>query len=152
MSGRVWLLACLLGGFGHPALADEESVAMRTIEGQVISIGQFEGESHLEVVMVSLATGGQDEPPVEILLAPETVCSQIGFEIRMGDRLRARVFLDDGPQRVQKIQNLTRGTMVRMRTLHSRPLWNAVGAWYGGPMRTDPARHRHRGGRGEGPS
>lgn len=125
------------------------SVRMRTIEGRVLSVDRHQGEGDVEVILAKLDVPGGPESGTEILLAPESVCHQIGFQVEEGDRLRARIFVStDGPSRVQKVQNFTRGTMVRMRTLHSTPLWSSAGAWQGGPVRT--ARGQGQAGRGAG--
>jgi hypothetical protein len=139
----VLLLSTVRAGLGA------ESVAMRTIEGEVVSISRHKGEGQFEVVMAQVAASGPEHSLTEILLAPDTVCQQIGFEVHVGDRLRARVFVESaGPARVQKIQNFTSGTMVRMRTLHRIPLWSATGTWQGGPIQNARGPHRHRGNRG----
>ena len=132
-------------------LAASDSVSMRTIEGQVVSVGHFQAESGLEVLVANLEVHGGPEDGMQVLLAPESVCSQIGFQVEEGDRLRARIFVsNDGPSSVQKVQNFTRGTMVRLRTLHRTPLWNTAGSWQGGPLRTAAGQHRNGQGRGGG--
>ena len=126
---------------------------MHTIEGEVTSVSHVEGEGDLELLVAALELQDDSDEVISIMLAPETVCRQIGFFVEEGDRLRARVFLDpDGPARVQKIQNFTQGTMVRFRTLHRIPLWSTNGTWQGGPLRTVYGPHQHgRGWRGGGP-
>lgn len=129
--------------------AQGNSISMRTVEGEVVSTSHSQAEGDLEVVSVRLrsSTG----PETEILLAPEAVCDQIGLQVEPGDHLKARVFVsEEGPAIVQKIQNFTRGTMVRLRTLHRTPLWTSVGEWRGGPMRSTYGPHRNRGGGGTG--
>lgn len=122
---------------------------MRTIEGRVLAVDHYQGEGGVELVLAKLDVAGGPESGTQILLAPESVCDQLGFRIQEGDRLRARVFVStDGPSRVQKVQNFTQGTMVRMRTLHSTPLWSAAGTWQGGSIRT--ARGHNQGGHGAG--
>lgn len=144
---QFWL-ACLLAFWVGP-LDARDSVPMRTIEGRVLSVDRYQGEGGVEVVLAKLDVPGGPKDGTQILLAPKSVCDQIGFQVEEGDRLRARVFVaSDGPSRVQKVQNFTQGTMVRMRTLHSTPLWSAAGAWQGGPIRT--ARGREQAGRGAG--
>lgn len=131
------------------SIAARESVSMRTIEGKVLSFGYHQGEGGLQLLLARVQVPDGPESGTEILLAPEAILDQIGFRVEEGDRLRARIFVSiDGPSRVQKIQNFTQGTMVRMRTLHSIPLWSTEGAWQGGPIRT--ARGRDRVGRGVG--
>lgn len=140
-----WSLSlALLPALWAAPLAARDSVPMRTIEGRVLTVDRYQGEGGVEVVQATLGVPGEPEVGVPILLAPESVCNQIGFRIEEGDRLRARIFVStDGPSRVQKVQNFTQGTMVRLRTLHKTPLWNAVGSWQGGPMRTTAGGHRH---------
>lgn len=146
--GFLVLLLVLLAVWASPLLA-KDSVSMRTIEGRVLTVDRHKGEGDLEVILARLEVAGAPEGGMPILLAPESVCNQLGFQIEEGDRLRARVFVStDGPSRVQKVQNFTQGTMVRMRTLHSTPLWSTTGAWQGGPLRTTSGRHRHGQGRG----
>jgi len=148
---RCRFLACLsvlLVVCASPLLA-KNSVSLRTVEGRVLTLDRYQGEGDLEVVLARLDVAGGPEGGMPILLAPESVCDQIGFRIEEGDRLRARVFVStDGPSRVQKVQNFTQGTMVRMRTLHSTPLWSTAGSWQGGPIRT--ARGHDQAGRGSG--
>ncbi len=125
---------------------------MRTIEGRVVTVDRYEGEGGVEVVLATLDVAGGPDSGTQILLAPESVCDQLGFRIEEGDRLRTRVFVStDGPSRVQKVQNFTQGTMVRMRTLHSTPLWSAAGAWQGGPIRTTRGQGQAGRGAGKGP-
>lgn len=135
-------LAIMLTAFGSSFPARSGSLPMRNIEGEVLSVGHHSGEGNLDLVQADLRTSDDGEA-VQLLLAPQRVCNEIGFEIGPGDRVRARIFVDDSSSyRVQKIQNLSRGMMVRLRTLHQTPLWNAVGTWEGGPIRTSPEQHR----------
>ena len=137
---------------GVAPLGARDSVPLRTIEGQVLTVESYLGEGGVEVVMAKLDVPGGPDTGTEILLAPESVCDQIGFQVEKGDRLRARVFVSsEGPSRVQKVQNFTRGTMVRMRTLHSTPLWSSAGAWQGGPVRTARGHNNPGRGAGQGP-
>ena len=76
---------------------------------------------------------------VVVVLGPADSLQDVGFEVSEGDRLRARVFVrEDGPAYAQKVMNLTRRTMLQLRTLRQVPLWNASGRWEGGPARTRP--------------
>jgi len=134
------------------ALGINGSVSMKTIEGRVVAVERYEAEGGVEVLMARIDTGEGAESGTQILLAPKAVCQDIGFEIEEGDRLRARVFIaTEGPSRVQKVQNFTRGTMVRLRTLHSTPLWSAAGTWQGGPIRTARGQNQAGPGAGKGP-
>lgn len=144
-------LVCLLitPAASRAVLGIKSSVPLKTIEGRVVTLEQFQGEGGVEVLLARIDTGDGSDSSTQILLAPESVCGQIGFQVEEGDRLRARIFVSpEGPSRVQKVQNFTRGTMVRLRTLHSTPLWSANGAWQGGPVRT--ARGHSQAGRGAG--
>jgi hypothetical protein len=127
---------------GRPAVAHETEelpgrrTSMRTVEGTVVELSTLPAEGDLPVVAVTLHTNGPDAERLEVLLAPESVLQDIAFDIEPGDALRARVFVaDQGPFRVHKALNLTRGTMVRFRTLSQIPLWNSAGEWDGGPCR-----------------
>jgi len=140
---RLTALAIMMTSLGAASSAQGGAYSMRNIEGEILSVGQHTGEGDLDLVQAQLRSVGNGDA-VELLLAPQGVCDQIGFEIGPGDRVRARVFLDDSSSyRVQKIQNLSRGMMVRLRTLHQTPLWNSVGTWEGGPVRSSPWQHRH---------
>ncbi len=121
-----------------------KSVSLRTVEGEVVSVGLFEGEGQLELVLADLRLRSGDQEIVQVLLAPESVCEHIGFRVEEGDQIRARIFAGDvGPARAQKAMNLSQGTMVRLRTLHRTPLWSSSGEWQGGAMRGGQRRHRH---------
>lgn len=146
-------LVALVTGLSGPTATRADSYPMRTIEGELVAVSLHAGEGDLDLMLAELSLADGTGEAMRILLAPHEVCDELGLVLEPGDRVRARVFLDsDGPSRVQKIQNLSRGTMVRLRTLHRTPLWNTAGSWQGGPMRTTPGRHRHgQTGRGTGP-
>jgi hypothetical protein len=62
------------------------------------------------------------------------------------------VFVEsDGPAPVHKVQNLSKGTVVRLRTLHTTPLWDSTGGWQGSSIRSGRGPHRHRFRGGQGP-
>ncbi len=105
---------------------------LRMVEGTIDELSVARAEAGLEVVAARLRTA--DGPRI-VLLAPSTVLAQVGFEVRPGDELRGRVFVDgvDGPFVAHKVMNVTRGTMVRLRTLSRVPLWDSAGKWEGGP-------------------
>jgi hypothetical protein len=88
------------------------------------------------------------------MLGPRSALDEAGFDVEPGDTLRVRVFTgDDGdPLAAQRVLNLTRRTMMRLRTLHRDPLWNTSGRWEGGsPFRGgDAASGRGRGARERG--
>lgn len=106
--------------------------ALRTLEGTVARVDEAAGEGELPLLSLDLATADGE---VRILVAPPAALDGIGFEVRPGDRLRARVFLDPGSQvaYAQKILNQSRDLMVRLRTLRHEPLWDAAGNWQGSP-------------------
>lgn len=127
-------------------------VALRTLEGSVVAVEALPGEGDLELLAVALAVHGQEEP-VKVLLAPEQTCREIGFEIEEGDQLRVRVFVGEPgvPAKAQKAQNISRGLMVRFRTVRTIPLWSATGVWHGGASRVSPGIQHGRGGARSGP-
>jgi hypothetical protein len=132
-----------------PAMA-RSKVALRTVEGRVIGLEAVPGEGDLELLAVELAIERGAEEPIRVLLAPQETCRDIGFEIEEGDQLRVRIFVEGsgGTAKAQKVQNITRGLMVRFRTMRTVPLWSATGAWHGGPSRVSPGGHHGRGGGG----
>lgn len=144
----------LLQFFWLSPLAGETSQGSRaslvTVEGEVRSVERTPGEGDLEVLSLRLAPrqGGEE---MEILLAPEPALKEIGFDVQEGDTIRVRVFTEAGASaRAHKIMNLSRSTMVRLRTLHQIPLWDSTGAWQGGTCRQSPGGtgQRRRGGGG----
>jgi hypothetical protein len=141
-------MALALMAAGVPAEAGSK-VALRTVEGRVIAVELSPGEGDLELLAVELAQQGSGDP-VKVLLAPEETCRDIGFEIKEGDELRVRVFAAEAgqPAKAQKVQNITRGLMVRFRTMRTVPLWSATGAWHGAPSRVSPGAHHGRTGGG----
>jgi hypothetical protein len=149
---RVALAAALAAGWAFGARAEGEHSALRTslrtVEGTVAAVSSRPAEGNLDVVAVTLDTGDAGAKHLELLLAPQQVLDEISFGIEEGDRLRARVFVDDqGPLKVHKAMNLTRGTMVRFRSLRKIPLWGREGNWEGGSCR----RQGGHGGSGGGP-
>jgi hypothetical protein len=127
----------------------QERTSLRTVEGTVVALSSLPAEGNLEVVAVALDTGGAEPRQLDLLLAPQQVLDEISFGLETGDRLRARIFVnDEGPVKVHKALNLTRGTMVRFRSLRQVPLWSTAGDWEGGDCRRQGA---HGGGHGAGP-
>lgn len=122
---------------------------LRVTEGVVVSVAEAAAEGDLRAVMVRVEEeegGGTD-----LVLAPAPVLEQAGFHVEEGDRLRARFFATESskPARVQKVLNLSRGLMVRLRTLHRHPLWDGSGNWQGAPGgHRGGRRHGHGSGRG----
>ena len=94
------------------------------------------GEGELAIVTVRLSAAAEDSRGWELLLAPRAALAEIGFEVEVGDQLKARIFpTAEGPAKVHKVLNLTRRRMVRMRTLSGIPLWDGKGVWQGGQGR-----------------
>jgi hypothetical protein len=127
--------------------AGAERVALRTVEGRVVALETVAGEGAVEVLAAKLVLA-ERSAATTVLLAPEDLCREIGFEIEEGDVLRVRVFVgeEDEPVKAQKAMNVSRGLMVRLRTMRAVPLWSDAGAWQGGPSRGAPGS-----GRGHGP-
>ena len=123
-----------------------------TVEGTVRSVTALPAEGELSVMAIALVTGdAADGEEITVLLGPPQAMDEIGFAVQEGDRCRARIFRsEDGVVRAQKVLNVSRGTMVRLRTLHQVPLWNGQGSWQGGPCRSGQGsgaagRQRHHG-------
>lgn len=148
LSGAV-CLAVLASGVSGAA----ESTALRMVEGEVLEIGESQAEGGMTVLTVKIRDEqGQRPSDLLIALGPEESLQTVGFELEPGDRLRARVFpAESGPALAQKVMNLSRRTMLRLRSLHAVPLWSGGGGWEGGACRTGagsgPVRGRT-GGRG----
>jgi hypothetical protein len=107
-----------------------------TVEGTVSGVASAPAEGDLEVLEVILSGGGSGEKELVLLLAPRATLQEVDFQIEQGDEIQARIFpTDQGPAKVHKIRNLTRNTMLRLRTLHRIPLWDGDGGWQGGPGR-----------------
>jgi len=138
-------LAGLLASPPLPAAAEETDgrAALRTVEGAVGAVERLPAGSDGGMMAVRLQVEeGAGPRELEVLLAPERALSESGFEVAAGDRLRARVFLSDGGAvEAHKVMNLSRGTLVRLRTLRRVPLWDASGRWQGGPCRTPGEGH-----------
>jgi hypothetical protein len=117
----------------------QSGASLRVIEGVVIGLGERIGEGDLAVVSIEVSGDGES---VHLLLAPRAALDDISFRVEKGDLVRARSFEPDasGAAYVQKIMNVTRSGMVRLRTLRSDPLWDSNGRWQGS---RDP---HHRGG------
>lgn len=119
-----------------PLTAGDLRSSLLMVEGRVVSVAEMPGEGELPIVAVQLTAQSDDARSWELLLAPKPALEEIGFEVQEGDRLKARIFpSEEGPARVHKVLNLTRRTMVRVRTLSQIPLWDGSGAWQGGQCR-----------------
>jgi|GEM_PF-2323437 len=150
---RFALITALLASLGATSTPAEEKVvptrtALRTVEGTVVDVSSRPAEGDLEVVAVTLDAGAKEPNHLDLLLAPQQVLDEISFGLEPGDRLRVRVFVSDmGPLKVHKATNITRGTMVRFRSLRQIPLWGSAGGWEGGDCRKQAG---HGGGHGGG--
>jgi hypothetical protein len=129
----MFLAALLLTG----ATSKEElRSSLVTVEGTVTGVGSAQGEGDLEALSVTLTPKDGKGKELNLLLAPRSTLDEVEFQVEPGDRIQARVFpTDEGPAKVHKVRNLTRHTMLRLRTLHRIPLWDGAGAWQGGPGR-----------------
>jgi len=132
-----------------------DRAALMTVEGVVFAVETVSAEAGGNIIAVRLVLDKPESREIDLLLAPDTALSQTGFEIEAGDRLRARVFLTgEDALEAHKVMNLSRGMMIRLRTLRGVPLWDGSGRWQGGPCRSQDGSHgrgdsRHRGtGRG----
>ena len=154
MAGALLMLATVGVGAAAPDgdAGRIQRASLRTLEGSIIGVNSVTGEGDLQVVTVQLQTADVEQGRIEILLAPKEALDDVGFAVQEGDSFRARVFVvDQGPMKAHKVMNLTRGTIVRLRTLHEIPLWNVRGRWDGGPSRQGAQAGAGRQGRGPGP-
>lgn len=148
----ICMAAALLTG---AASKDDLRSSLITVEGTVLGVTSAPAEGDLEVLEVILSPtepGGKEQA---LLLAPRATLEEVDFQVEQGDEIQAQIFSSDrGPAKVHKIRNLTRHTMVRLRTLHRIPLWDGVGTWQGGPGRG--SQHGHGGAgssrQGKGPT
>lgn len=148
-----FLLALTLAGTSF-AVEEPGSIkaSLITVEGVVSKIGSEVMEGELRVVTASLVSSDATKQFTEILLAPQTALDEIGFSVQVGDRLKVRL-LSSGPgsSRAHKVLNISRNTMVRLRSVRGEPFWDNHGTWRGGPCRSrsgasgQPGRHRSAG-------
>jgi hypothetical protein len=103
--------------------------ALRVVEGTVEQVGEAVAEGDLAVVTVRLRDTGE-----ELQLAPASVLEELDFPVEPGDEIKARVFPveESGAAPAQKVFNLTKGRMLRLRTMRRDPLWDGSGRWQGG--------------------
>jgi hypothetical protein len=142
--GRALLVAAALWlGLAPPVSAAGSARALADLEGTVVALGSGTAEGDLPVVTVALQTEAGER---EVALAPESVLAEAGFVVEEGDRLRARVFVDpgDGPAAAQKVMNLSRDLLLRLRTFSRAPIWDAQGQWEGSPTAAPEAGRRQR--------
>lgn len=125
--------------FAAPGAGEQtQRFSFATLEGQIVEVSEQKGEGELQLLTVDLVTDEPQAKKVTVLLGPVEICREIGLVVEDGDRVRVRVFVtEEGGDAVkaQKILNLSRRVMVRLRTTHDVPLWNSAGAWHGGPGR-----------------
>lgn len=142
-----------------PERTSGSAEALEDVEGTVVALDTETAEGDLPVLILDLRT---EEGERRVALAPETVLAEAGFEVAEGDRVRVRVFVggDTGPalaegaraQPAQKVMNLSRNLLLRLRTFSRAPIWDARGRWEGSPTRGDErARRPHRPGRRQPP-
>lgn len=123
-----------------------DRASLMTVEGVVFAVETVSAEGGGNITAVRLVLERPESREIDVLLAPANALSQTGFEIEAGDRLRARVFLTgEDALEAHKVMNLSRGMMIRLRTLRRVPLWDGSGRWQGGPCRSQDGSH----GRGE---
>lgn len=146
-----WLLLLLivsaLGLWGTaveaqgPGWRGGDSSGTLALEGKVLKVARGVAEAGVEVVQVVLkAKSGE----FQLALGPPAVLEALGFSVQEGDRLRVRAF-EGAPGAVllvQKVMNLEKGSILRLRTMNKDPLWDAAGSWQGGAGRGGPPRDR----------
>ncbi len=145
------LAAILAVLFVAPGFAREpHKFHFATLEGEVRAVGEQQGDGEIRLLSVELMTDRRPSEKVTVLLGPTEACREIGLVVEEGDRVRVRVFVSEEGEAVkaQKILNLSRSVMVRLRTMHDIPLWNSAGAWQGGPGRAYRGGHHGVGRRG----
>ena len=147
----VAILPIVVGFSPIPTEEPADRSSLLTVEGIVDAVETRVTDEGGEITSVRLRVDDPDARELDVLLAPENALRETGFEIEPGDRMRARIFLSDAPEvEAHKVMNLSRGMMVRLRTLRKVPLWDGEGRWQGGPCRDQPGggqgrQHRHRG-------
>lgn len=129
LAGRI--AAATAVGPAHAAEA-EPATTILTVEGTVVDVGEAPGEGELTVTSIRLAGEGTAAVD-EVLLAPGPALAEAGFDLAVGDLVRARVFLVPGSRTAyaQKVMNRSRSLMVRLRTLRHEPVWDTAGNWQG---------------------
>ena len=127
--------------------------SLMTVEGIVRAVETLPAATGADVTAVRITVDKPEPREITVLLAPANVLRQTGFEVELGDRMRARLFLTESAAfEAHKVLNLSRGMMVRLRTLRRVPLWDSNGEWQGGPCRNRDGSggNGHRGHRGSG--
>lgn len=119
------------------------AAAFEDLVGTVVALDLEEAEGGLPVVTLDLRTDGGER---RVALAPQSVLAEAGFEVAEGDRVRVRVFVreGEGTAAAQKVMNLSRNHLLRLRTFSRAPIWDAQGRWEGSPTRGDETTRRRR--------
>ncbi len=135
MSRRLPLVLAMLAAL--PA-APESARALKDVRGVVFAVTVEPRAGSAAWTVVAMRT---DEGEIyRVGLASDEVMRSEGFQVAVGDRVRARFFADGDPHEAQRIRNETTGRVLRLRCLHGEPLWREEGD-----------RHRFRQGGGGGP-
>lgn len=136
LATMVAILALLILRPLSTASADGYHEALRsqllTLDGEVVALGTTDGEGSLVLVTATLRSQTKQQTEWRLLLAPQDVLEEVGFEISEGDHLRARVFPDpSGSHLVHKVWNVETRNDIRLRTLYRVPVWDNDGEWQG---------------------
>lgn len=125
--------------------------ALREVQGTVTAVSH---ETETEGGPWLLVTIQDDRGEAFAMrVAPVEVLDGAGFEVAVGDRARAQVFVEDTPHAVARFRNIDHGTTLRLRCLHGEPIWAHPGfasGQQGGPAAGGAgggAQVRRRGGR-----
>lgn len=145
------LLPLALGLATARAGEHHDRTLLLTVEGVVGAVETTSVDAGEPLTSVRLLVDDPEPRQLEVLLAPGSALLETGFEVEVGDRLRVRIFLSESDTvEAHKVRNLSRGTMVQLRTVRRIPLWDTDGRWQGGPGRdhggAGKSGHRHRGG------
>ncbi len=135
----VLMLVSAAAAFAAPASGHsrEAGLSLLDVVGLVSGVEVTRGVDGTQWVDAAVTTSTRGT--VRIRLAPRDILDREGFLLRRGDSVRARVFGDESPHEVHRIQNETTGTSIRLRCLHGDPLWDSRASGRG--------RERWRGGR-----
>ena len=77
----------------HAEHATPDRASLMTVEGIVRTVETLPAATGGDVTAVRLAVDKPEPREITVLLAPETALRQTGFEVEVGDRVRARLFL-----------------------------------------------------------
>jgi hypothetical protein len=121
-----FLVVCASGYLLPTPGATESAGALRDLVGTVVAIEEVtldEGTTPwLEVVVQT-----PDEERLRARVAPAAVLEESGFELKPGQRVRIRVFVEETPPGTSRVRNMDSGQMLRLRCLHGEPLWTYHG-------------------------